>query len=196
MGKIYDHEAYIQPFSEDLPYWDRGVRRGGLMNKEAMAKNLLDFKEAMDRFAIPFVFIFGTLLGVIREGDFISYDTDVDVACFAPDHRRMGGVIKELRDKGFYIPDRNACPLHDHFFIRDGEKIEVWWFDRIDKEYIYDDIVRYPDYYFASLEDVDFLNTKFKVPNNPKAFLEYTYGIEWTKPNPKASYTLKRHKKL
>ena len=163
--------------------WERGVRvKGGNMNVGAMTSNMLVFKEAMDKAEIPFILIFGTLLGVIREKEFIVYDSDADVACYAKDHQKIHRVIKELESKGFYVPNKNESPLHDHFFIRSGEKIDIWWFDEIDNDWIYDKYVRYAKKFFDTPEEVDFLNTKFLVPNNPKEFLNITYGSTWTTP--------------
>ena len=162
----------------------------GRMNLEAMHRNLLDFKGAMDRQNIPFVFIFGTLLGVVRDGDLIKTDTDVDLACFTEDHLKMLPVIEELEIRGFYIPDRNECPLHDHFFMRDDEKIEVWWFDKLDGERIYNYKVRYDSKYFDTLEEIGFLGEKWKIPGSPREFLTITYGENWTVPDPKGNYIL------
>jgi len=183
---------YIQPFDESILPWERGVRKGGIMNREVMVKNVLDFKEVLDKYSIPFVFIFGGLLGLIRQGDFIPYDTDLDVACFneftRKDHWKMSKVKKELKEKGFYIADNNECYLHNDFFIRNGEKIEIWWFDKIDDEWIFGNTVRYPAYFFDKTVDIDFLGTKVKVPFNAEEFLERTYGKNWKTPNPKANY--------
>lgn len=173
-----------------LPSWAIGLNKSGKMNKEIMHKNLLDFKEVMDKQCIPFVFIFGGLLGLIRDGRLIDWDNDVEFMCYAPDHRKMKSVVLELENKGFRIPDKNECPFHDHFFIREGEKIEIWWFQKIDEEYIYDNRIRYPSKFFNDLREITFLKTNWKIPNNSKEFLEITYGKDWRTPNPKGKYIL------
>jgi hypothetical protein len=141
------------------PVWERGVRvKGSNMDISIMTKNMLDFKEAMDNAQIPFIFIFGTLLGVIRDKNFISYDNDADVACDAINHRKICQVVNELKEKGFIIPEKNEIPLHDHFFIRDGEKIDIWWFDEIDDYWIYDKHIRYKKSFFQNPKEISFLN--------------------------------------
>ncbi len=174
--------------------WELNTRKTGKMNYEAMHKNLLAVDDCMSKYEIPHVLIFGGLLGLIRGGELIEYDDDVEFACFFEDHRKMKPVIEELTAKGFYIPDRNECPLHDHFFIRDMEKIELWWFQKIDQEYIYDNVVRYPKKFFDTLEEIDYLGRKWKVPSTPKEFLTVTYGADWTIPNPRGRYILGKNK--
>lgn len=176
----------------NFPLWEQGVRQQGQMNVRVMTDNFLDFKEAMDRHGVRFVFIFGTLLGAIRDKKLMEYDTDADVMCYADDHRKIGKVIEELKGKGFFIPDKNECPFGDHFFIRDGEKIEIWWFSKIGKEYIYDNQIRYPQAYFDETEIITFLGHQFTVPKSSAAFLELTYGPTWVTPDPNGSYVLGR----
>jgi phosphorylcholine metabolism protein LicD len=174
-----------------VPPWERGVRKGGEMDQRVMTDNMLKFKEVMDKHNIKFVLIFGSLLGAVRDGGLMSYDTDADVMCFAPDHRNMGSAVSELRYEGFVVPDRNDCPLNDHFMIRNGEKIDIWWFTKLRNEWVYDSAIKYPATYFDNLEEIDFLGAKFKVPQNPRKFLEHTYGPTWITPNPKGSYVLR-----
>lgn len=175
--------------------WEKGVRHSGQMNFIVMAQNLLSLKEIMDKHRITFVFIFGGLLGLIRENRLLPWDNDVEFACFFDDHRKMKPIVEEMKAKGFYVPDRNECPLHDHFFIRGGEKIELWWFVKIDNEWVYDNSIRYPVKFFDTLEEIEFLDKKWKIPSNPKEFLKITYGKTWIVPNPKGSYILGKNKK-
>jgi len=42
-------------------------------------KNLLDFRRILNRNGIKFGLIYGTLLGAIREQNFIKHDEDTDV---------------------------------------------------------------------------------------------------------------------
>ena len=188
----YKDGTIIPIGDNDFLVWDQGVRKGGMMNVPVMQKNLLDFKRIMDKYNIRFMPIFGTLLGLIRQGDVIPYDTDSDFACWAEDHRKMEGVISDLKELGFYIPDRNACPLQDHFIIREGEKIELWWFIKIDKERIYSDTIGYKEEFFNNTKTIQYLNETWKIPQNPEEFLNVTYGPTWVTPDPTAIYKLNR----
>lgn len=175
--------------------WEEGVRQGGEMNKAVMVRNLLDFKTVMDKYEIPFVLIFGTLLGITRNEGFISHDSDCDVACFFHTHdprsneppkvNQLINVKNELRKLGFDVVGKDVTPWNWNTFIRDGEKIEVWWFQRIDDEWIFSNNIRYPAHYFDKLDEVNFIDKKFKVPSNAKEWLELTYGIDWQIPKPK-----------
>ena len=98
----------------------------------------------------------------------------------------MKKIKEDLIDKGFYIVGNDECYLHIDFFIRDGEKIEIWWFDKIDNEWIFGNEVRYPAFYFDKFQEIELLNTKFKIPYDSEKFLEITYGKNWKIPNPKA----------
>lgn len=177
----------------DLVPWERGVRqKGGLMNIETMSKNLLDFKETMDKFGVPFVLVFGTLLWYMREHDFKVHDADVDVACFnefiRKDHWKLKNIKEDLRNKEFKVIGNDECYLHIDFFIRNGEKIEIWWFDKIDNEWIFGDTCRYSAHFFDKLEEINLLGTTFKIPSYPEKMLKITYGKDWRIPNPKGHW--------
>ncbi len=49
------------------------------IDRDTCRDNLLDFKMLLDLKQIDFGIIFGTLLGAVREKNFIEYDEDVDV---------------------------------------------------------------------------------------------------------------------
>ncbi len=163
--------------------WQYNVRQGGVMDIKTMSRNLLDMKTVLDKYKIPFTLIGGGLLGIIREGTFLSHDYDLDLACFAGTeknhHWKMRWVKDELRALGFFIVDNSCGRCKTDFFIRNKERIDIFWFEKIDEEWIYNNTLRYPASFFDKLDEVVFLNTKFKVPHNPIKFLEYTYGKDW-----------------
>ena len=160
------------------------------MNKEIMHRNLIDFKDVMDRHNVRFVFIFGTLLGVVRGGDLIDWDNDVDTACFRPDRDRMPGVIEDMRKLGFAIIQYPEVPEHDINFKRNGEKIETWWFEDKDSEWYYDERIRYKKDYFNNTDSINFLGRSWEVPSNKEDFLTLTYGSDWRIPDPNKSYII------
>ena len=183
-----------KPFK--IPKWDMEWQHtcddDRPMNIEAMSKNLLDLKEVFDKYEITFVLIFGGLLGIIREGNFMSYDDDLDIACFSdtPEkhHWKMRWVKNELKKKGFFIVDNSSCRCKTDFFIRDGERIDIFWFGKVDNEWIFNNRIRYPSKFLDKLDEIKFLGTKFKIPSNVEEFLELTYGKSWKIPKPKAPF--------
>ena len=76
----------------------RGARYSGPMDKVVMSANLADFQAVMQKYQIPFFITFGTLLGAVREHDFIDYDTDVDVGILNPEvhYLKMKKVKEDL----------------------------------------------------------------------------------------------------
>ncbi len=174
----------------NYPGWEQGVRQGGLVNFKVMNKNLLDFKRIMDKHNIPFVAIFGTLLGFIREKRVIPASKDADFFCYASDHHKIKPVIDELISIGFHVLDRNASPFGDHHIIRGGEKIEIWWYQKIGNQWVYDDRIRYDAKYFDSLDLVNVLGVDWKVPFNPRENLLITYGERWKETDLNNTYIL------
>jgi lipopolysaccharide cholinephosphotransferase len=164
------------------------------INKEVMIRNLGHVKEVYDRYNIPFFFIFGTLLGAIREGDFITYDNDVDLGALWEYRDRILLASKELELLGF-ITDYSVSPF-DINYIKDNEKIEIWLFqkDDINRTRVYDPSrcvnIKYQESFIEKLEDITFKGLSFKVPSNPKEFLRVTYGDSWTTPKKHAGYIL------
>ena len=54
-----------------------GIKR---IDKKLATENLLLLKDILERNQIAYVLIAGTLLGVVRENDFIDHDEDIDIA--------------------------------------------------------------------------------------------------------------------
>ena len=194
MTKYKDGDI-IEMGDNDYMPWDWGVRKGGLLNEEVMNRNLLDFKRVMDKHKINFTFIFGSALGLMREEHkpwAHPYDTDVDTMCDAKDHRNIWKVVADLEELGFFIPDKDTCPMRDHFISRDGEKIEIWWFEEIGQDYYYSSRVWYPKGYFSGGgTPIQYLGETWYVPHSPEEFVKITYGKNWKKPKPEGSYILK-----
>jgi hypothetical protein len=170
---------------------DKFLKGKKVINKSIARINLKEVIKVFDNNNIPYCFIFGTLLGAIRENDFITYDNDIDLAAFWKDRDKILEVVhKELKTFTLEQPF-----LHDINLIRNNEKIEFWLFEDVGDKYIYDPTrcgkVKYDKVFFDNIINYNFLGMKVKVPSNPKKFLEITYGPTWITPNPNGSYILK-----
>ena len=160
------------------------------MNPELKHYNLIDFKEVMDKHGVKFVIIFGGLLGLVRGGELIEWDYDLDVMCYRPDKVKIGGVIEDLKKLDFTPILPPEVPEHDTNFVRNGYKIEIWWFDEVGDEWKYDDKIRYKKEFFDETEKIKFLDMDWDIPKNPKEFLTITYGESWVTPNKEGRYIL------
>lgn len=119
---------------------------------------------------------FGTLLGFIREGDFIEHDEDTDIVLINPSNFFLLEFKKKLIEWDFYI-------FRDDTFLfsvmKKGEYIDFYKFYKFNNKYqsgsfIFDRNI---------LEKLNFIRIKekfdIKIPNNPKEVLEILYGKSW-----------------
>jgi len=163
----------VEPWNE--------CRQGGYMNKVVMAYNMRDFKRIMDANGIKFFLIFGTLLGAVRDGDYIDWDSDVDTGCYYEDYDKIKALDQKFRDVGFTVPSKEVIPPMDGYYIRDSEKIEIWFFRNEDKEYVYDKNIRYPVKFLDKLDTIQFSGDEYYTPSFREEFLDVTYG-DWKTP--------------
>ena len=63
-----------------------------VINKEISQENLLLLKRILDNYSIFFGLIAGTLLGAVREHDFINHDEDTDLFFLEEDKQKAGRV--------------------------------------------------------------------------------------------------------
>lgn len=165
-----------------LPPWERGVRQSGPMDLEAMKENLFEFASVMDSCDIKFLITLGTLVGALREKQFLVHDNDADVMCLWPDYPKMYRVIENMKKRGFHVPE--GCPIHDTNFIRHGEKIEVWWFGHVGNQLIYQPRFTLPNpKWYYETTPIQFLGREFLAPKDYDGFLRYVYRDDWRVPS-------------
>ena len=145
-------------------------------------ENLLLFKQIMDNNNISFGLMFGTLLGAVREKNFIKYDEDVDVFLFDELKENILETLFEFMKYGFQVARYSDSLLS---LIRNNDYIDVYFFketssNRRCMNYIY------PSYYFNELIEYDFLDTKFNISKNYSKLLEEIYGKDWNIPKQNA----------
>lgn len=132
---------------------------------------------------------YGTLLGVVRDGDFIAHDDDIDV-CFVVDGgmnaalEEFDRVIETLRERGEAIRIDNRA----HFHWR-GIDIFVAWFEE-DHIYLYNAGGRFSRADVFPLRTCEFKGHQILLPNNAEGLLELIYGSGWRIPDPSFQWRL------
>ena len=157
---------------------------------------LKDVKNALDKFEIPFFLFYGTLIGAIREHDFMVHDNDIDVGILAKNINRdkVSKVARELQLLGYRVnfgsmlTILNMCNVYrtdvkglkvDGYFLFDFQ--DKLWFPRY--AYIgktpFCHAIPYEKKYFENMKPIKFKGDDYLVPTPPEEFLEKLWGKWW-----------------
>ena len=145
--------------------------------------NLLDLKKLFDAENLKFGIIYGTLLGAVREKNFISYDEDVDVYILDEYRDDLLALLFRLRDIGLDVARYENDLLS---IIRNDDYIDIYIF----KKTMFGNRICGPHSlkrcFFSKFSRIDFLGVTFYTLNDYKKFLEFAYGKDWIIPKKNA----------
>lgn len=161
---------------------------------------LMVLQKVLKRLNIEFFLDASTLLGAIREKNFIKGDNDLGIGINFKDYSSV--IEKELEKNGiklvkdytidnkeyglqqtyiykkveidimYHKIDETKSETKSHCFIDNLEDIETYKI----KEYTFP---------FTGLTTITFLGKVFKIPKEPEKYLEAIYGKDFMTPNPK-----------
>lgn len=149
---------------------------------------------------------YGTLLGLVRGGDLIPHDLDLDMG-IVPDERfsweeleRVLGTIGLVKSRQFSLEGRITEQTYD----RDGVSIDFFLHDIVGDQmvvysYFQDPDVAYPNRKTYSVNEYktriihgtqmrEINGMHVLIPENSEEFLEDAYGSDWRIPNPNHRY--------
>jgi len=73
------------------------------MDEIVAIESLRQVKKVLDGHGIEYWLDLGTLLGAIRTGKFIEWDTDIDISILDKDYPKIISACLELRDNGYTV---------------------------------------------------------------------------------------------
>ena len=153
--------------------FENGTKR---INREISKENLLLLKKCFDAANVNFGLIYGTLLGAVREKNFIEHDEDTDVFVLYEDREKIFNLLFQLRELGFDVGRLNNELMS---IIKDGEYIDIYFYKIKNSKTRECDGYVIESNILENLEDYPFLGHTFKVPKNPKKLLTLLYGKNW-----------------
>lgn len=165
-----------------------------VMNKEIGRENLLLFKRLADKAGLKFGLAYGTLLGAIREHDFIPHDEDIDLWIMDEQLETFKDLLWDLKEQGFNVirfDRRNSlCSI-----MRDGEYMDIYIFRPLCKgvrEFNGEAIL---EKYLTNVEEIEFQGEKFMAAKEAADFCLFEYGASWQTPIAMKPYDMAWYKK-
>lgn len=143
-------------------------------------ENLLLIHKVFTQASVVFWLMYGTLLGAIREDDFIKYDTDIDLGFYKNELESVFQVLLRLRKYGFEIV-RTDCDDDVLTLLRKNISIDFYGVTQQTKGWTWGAKWERKDY-FSKLETREFLGVVFSQPTHLLEFLEEHYGKNWKTP--------------
>jgi Methyltransferase domain len=147
-------------------------------------------------------FVYGTLLGAVREGGYIGHDVDFDAA-YVSRHtngkdagQELQAVALALVERGFDVQCMSTA-LHIHDPEDPEARIDLFhtYFDDNDELSFPFGIagtsrIRRDDW--AGTREIEFPGGKGLVPVNAEQLVEHLYGTDWRQPKPGFNWNLDR----
>ena len=148
------------------------------INRKISRENILIMRDILVKTKVRWGLLFGTLLGAVREGDFIEWDIDTDIFVFDEDKQDLLDAMPDLQEQGGF----RIIRFNDNRSIitieRNGDYIDFYFFKKsllgrkCEKHFI-------PKKFFINLTEIRFFEKNFPTLNHVKDYLIFQYGKTW-----------------
>lgn len=163
--------------------------------QELNSLNLLEISRAL--YKIEHFIFFGTLLGIVRDGDIIPNDDDIDIYV---DINLKKELINALTENGFNVDERTYPNLSNYFLQLQIKReniltyVDFYFFDQshpnfiVDKWNFYGDIdnhynaIHVPKNLIFPLKKYIYKNNEISIPAYPEQLCGFLYGKGWKIP--------------
>lgn len=165
-----------------------------VIDRKVAFENLRDLVPLLDGMGIRFGPFLGTLLGIVRENDFIAWDEDIDLYVLQEDEMKLLEGLWTLRENGFELVRYDKRGLYS--VMRNDEYIDLYILRKISDDLWYDNGREFLfDRYVTDLVDYDFKGIILRIPRDYEGFLTFQYG-DWRTPVKYADFEMSRFRIL
>lgn len=166
-----------------------------ILDPKIAEENLILFDRIAQKNNLCFGMCYGTLLGAIREHDFIAHDEDIDLFILKEELEKFKSMLFELREHGFEVIryDRRdgLCSI-----MRKGEYIDFYIFEKLLpglRETLGSPL---PEKYLTNLEPIKFKGIDILAPVDAEESMIFLYGETWNVPIVTKPYEMSFMRKL
>lgn len=157
-----------------------------IINREISKVNLELFHSVIEGEDVRYGLMYGTLLGAIREQNFIEHDEDIDLYLLEEDREKFLRLLPEFKEKGLELirVQYNGDLIS---LMRDDEYIDIYVYKQTTrfgfmKMRISGNAYILKAKYLENSILYDFLGMKIPIPSQPRKVLELLYGPTWETP--------------
>lgn len=155
-------------------------------------ENLLILKKILDRNSVPFMLSYGTLLGIVRDNDFITHDEDIDLSIKEEFRSQFLNSLNEIYQYGFEVVRYDRKDLYS--IMRKGEYIDLYFFRPCENGRWECSGIRSLDEFFGEPDIIKFHGIEFYTHSNHMDYLLMSYGSNWKIPLKWNNYNIAKRK--
>lgn len=167
-----------------------GIKR---MDRDIAFENLKIVIRVLKENGIRASLAYGTLLGIVRDGNFIEWDEDIDFFVRKEEKDLLLGAFWDLKAEGFELVRAVRCG-YLYSIMRNGEYIDFYIQEKISPEvrtnygggFIFEK-------YLSDLVEYNFRGLDVLVPREYEEYLSFIYG-DWRTPVQWADYEMPKRK--
>lgn len=164
------------------------------IDKNIANENLSLLKHILDSKSIPFQLHAGTLLGAVRDHDFISHDEDIDLALLDCYRNEILKIIPLLKSEGFEICRYDRRDLIS--IMRKGEYIDLYFYRRYNDKFLSCSGWLVINTHIENSTNLEFKGNTYSIPENWEQYLEAEYGKDWKTPIQWNNYLMPIYKRI
>ena len=157
-----------------------------VIDRQIALENLRDLVPVLNGAGVRSGPIFGSLLGIVRDHDFIAWDEDIDLYLLKEDEPRFLELLWVLREKGFDLVRYDKRGLYS--VMRRNEYIDFYVLRSVSPELRHTGGADFIfERYLQDTVELDFKGIPLRVPRDYEEYLSFTYG-DWRTPRQYADF--------
>lgn len=178
-------EKWLVINGEKFYYTEERLFHGrGKMNLDIAKENLNIFYNIIEQTDIRYGLFWGTLLGAIRENNFISHDEDTDVYVLGEDKEKFLKLLCLFKKQGLLLVRYEPEMLS---LMRNNEYIDVSFFKLvrkfgISKVRVCSNSFEFSPELLENVARISFLDMLIPIPSNAEKLIVKLYGKNWKIP--------------
>lgn len=151
------------------------------VNKSTVLENVRALSVYLDKIGISWGPAFGTLIGIVRNDDLLSWNPVFDIYILKEDEERFKDILWLIKEVGFDLVRHERRGLY--YLRRKEEFIKVFVLHKISSDVRHtggSDFIH--EKYLQNTVKWDFNGVSLNVPQEVDEYLTLRYGKDWVKP--------------